>query len=43
MDKGVLEGRLRDSCAPLLAEDRLRQAAVDNWYILYGESLPGGN
>lgn len=32
--------RLRQTCSTLLSEERLRQQAQHNWYILYGEDLP---
>lgn len=41
LDKPTIVARLRDTTAPLRAEDNLRQAAADNWYVLYGEPLPG--
>jgi hypothetical protein len=40
LDKQLLLGRLRDSCASLLNEPDLRRSAEANWYILFGEALP---
>ena len=40
MDKEVLTERVRRDTAPLRADEKLRQAAEKNWYILFGESLP---
>jgi hypothetical protein len=39
MDKAILVARLKDAAA-LLAEERLRTPAKDNWYVLFGEDLP---
>lgn len=41
MDKTQLVRRLRDDAAALASEPRLKQFAVTNWYILFGEPLPG--
>ncbi len=40
LDRETLVRRLRETTAALRSDDRLRQAAEKNWYILYGESLP---
>ena len=40
LDKEILVRRLRDTTAALRAEDRLREGAEKNWFILYGEELP---
>src|SRR5205807_2577023 len=37
----AIEQRLRDSAGPLMADEALAQNASRNWYILYGDSLPG--
>src|SRR5207247_430869 len=40
LERETIVRRLHESCAGLLAEERLRQAAEHNWYILTGETLP---
>ncbi len=40
LDREVLKDRLTGEGASLLAEQRLRDAAVQNWYVLTGEQLP---
>ena len=40
LERETIVRRLREHCAGLLAEERLRQAAEHNWYILTGETLP---
>jgi hypothetical protein len=40
LDKEMLARRLHDTCGSMLVAESLRQRAVDNWYILYGEALP---
>ncbi len=40
LDKETLIRRLRETTAALQSEEKLRKAAENNWYILYGESLP---
>jgi hypothetical protein len=40
LDKSNLQERLRRDAFALLSEPRLREAAVLNWYVLYGEPLP---
>jgi hypothetical protein len=40
LDKETLARRLHDTCGSMLVAESLRQRAVDNWYILYGEALP---
>lgn len=40
LDRGTLRQRLRDICAALLAEEKLRENAARNWYIVRGEELP---
>jgi len=40
MDKNELVARL-PTAAVLRAEERLRKNAEQNWYIVYGEALPG--
>lgn len=41
LDKDVLATRVRQSCGPLRGEARLAKLADENWYIVYGEPLPG--
>jgi hypothetical protein len=43
LDKTVIETRLRDSAAALMAEPTLAKFAADNWYIIYGTALPEFN
>lgn len=38
--RNEIERRLRDHCGELAADAALRQNAVDNWFILYGDALP---
>lgn len=40
LDRKTLIERLRNTTAPLRSEEPLRQAAADNWYILFGAPLP---
>jgi hypothetical protein len=40
LDRHTLTNRLRDTTGTLRADEHLRQAASDNWYILFGEPLP---
>lgn len=40
LGRGTLEQRMRSSTSKLRAEERLLQAATDNWYILFGDPLP---
>jgi hypothetical protein len=40
LDKPTLIRRLLDTTASMLAAETLRQRAEQNWYILYGETLP---
>jgi hypothetical protein len=40
LDKDTLARRLKDTCGSMLVAESLRQRAVDNWYLLYGEALP---
>jgi hypothetical protein len=40
LDKETLARRLRETTASLQADAALKQRAVENWYILYGEALP---
>jgi hypothetical protein len=40
LDKETLIRKLKDTAASLRADDRLRQQAEQNWYILYGAPLP---
>ncbi len=40
LDKETLVRRLRETTAPLRADEEFRQRAEANWYILYGEPLP---
>ncbi len=40
LDKETLIRKLKDTAGPLLTDAKLRQGAEQNWYILYGESLP---
>jgi hypothetical protein len=42
LDKETLVRRLKETTSSMLAAPSLRQRAVDNWYILYGEALPTG-
>ena len=41
LDKTVLRDRLSSACAPFLSQPDLRRNASDNWYIVFGEPLPG--
>lgn len=41
VDKQTLESRLRRCAGPLLGEPQLAQSESLNWYIVYGEPLPG--
>ena len=41
LDKPTFASRVRTSCAALLAEPDVRKNAELNWYVLYGEPLPG--
>jgi hypothetical protein len=41
LDKPRIETRLRESGTSLLGEPKLAANAARNWYILYGEPLPG--
>ena len=40
LDKSSLESRFRESTAALSSDSRLVKFAAENWYILYGQSLP---
>jgi hypothetical protein len=40
LERETIVRRLRETCAGLLGEERLRQAAEHNWYVLTGEALP---
>jgi hypothetical protein len=40
LDKGTIMCRLRDTTQDLLATPGLHEEAEQNWYIIYGESLP---
>jgi hypothetical protein len=40
LDKEILARRLCETTASLQADAALKQRAVENWYILYGEALP---
>jgi hypothetical protein len=40
LDKDILVRKLKETAQPLLADEKDRQAAEKNWYILYGEPLP---
>jgi hypothetical protein len=40
LDKSSLESRFRESTAVLFGDSRLAKFAAENWYILYGQSLP---
>jgi hypothetical protein len=40
VDKETLARRLHDTCGSMLVAESLRQRAEQNWYVLYGESLP---
>jgi len=40
LDKQTIIRRLRDTTQDLLATPGLREKAEQNWYIMYGESLP---
>jgi hypothetical protein len=40
LDRAVLEDRLRRTTADLRAESRLLDAAMKNWFVLFGEDLP---
>jgi hypothetical protein len=41
LDKDVLRQRLVTAGARLRREEKLRKAAEHNWYVLFGEALPG--
>lgn len=40
LDRVVLLSRLKNSTADLQSEIKLRNAAMENWYVLFGEPLP---
>jgi hypothetical protein len=40
LDKETIMRRWRDTTQDLLAAPGLREQAEQNWYIIYGESLP---
>jgi hypothetical protein len=40
IDKSTFEQHLHDAGAALLADARSREAAKENWYVLFGEQLP---
>jgi hypothetical protein len=40
LDKEVLVRQLKETTQSMLAAPGLREKAENNWYILYGESLP---
>ena len=40
IDRDLLKTRFTTAGAPLLAEPRLRDAASQNWYVLFGDELP---
>jgi hypothetical protein len=40
LEKETLIRRFKETTASMLASESLRQRAEQNWYILYGESLP---
>lgn len=40
LERSVLETRLRDTAKSLCNDAKLREAAVENWYVLFGEVLP---
>jgi len=40
LDKATLARLLLDTCGSMLVAESLRERAVKNWYILYGEPLP---
>jgi hypothetical protein len=39
LDRSTIDGRLRSTCASLLAESLLKANAERNWYIVFGDSL----
>jgi Nucleotidyltransferase of unknown function (DUF6036) len=39
LDRPTIDGRLRSTCASLLAESLLKANAERNWYIVFGDSL----
>jgi hypothetical protein len=41
LDRPTLDSRLRETCTSLLADERLRKAAEQNWSLLFREPLPG--
>ncbi|HEX3358841.1 MAG TPA: DUF6036 family nucleotidyltransferase [Tepidisphaeraceae bacterium] len=41
LDRPTLETRFRETTATFQAEQKLREAAEQNWYVLFGDSLPG--
>jgi hypothetical protein len=42
LDRGRIEAILSGSAAPLLADAKLAANAARNWYIVFGDALPGG-
>jgi hypothetical protein len=40
LDKTIVRQRLADACGQFLSDADLRRNASDNWYIVFGESLP---
>ena len=40
LDKAVLERRIRESTAALRSNQRQREDARKNWFVLFGEELP---
>jgi len=40
LDKSILQQRLAHDCAAFFAQPDLRRPASDNWYIVFGETLP---
>jgi hypothetical protein len=40
LEKPQIERRLRESAQLLLGEQKLKEDAIRNWYIVYGEPLP---
>jgi hypothetical protein len=41
VDRSKLVDRVKSSTAPLRSEQRMLDAANHNWYVLFGEELPG--
>jgi Nucleotidyltransferase of unknown function (DUF6036) len=40
LDRSILETRFKETTAALQGEEKLRQTAEQNWYVLFGDPLP---